>query len=237
MTAMIRLLLCATGLLLVGLVVSAPNIDFQIHSWDDLREWPQMLNKGARWIKIDPYYQPASFCTSQPRSSQDPRGCFVLIHNPPSRDVSYFTLDDVLQFLSSSEYQSYLSVRTVVSVLQRQQHSLTVLNRGRIRSTLRCVSKLIRSTPVMVLRVCAYYRFGCHVSSSPALLTGASGDELAWAHRHILRQRQSSRSDSAAERFFRPGRKVFFHPVHLLGVFSSWLVVAHRVACIRLAVV
>lgn len=31
---------------------SSTTISYQIHSWNDLREWDQALHKGATWFKI-----------------------------------------------------------------------------------------------------------------------------------------------------------------------------------------
>jgi hypothetical protein len=55
------------------------SISWQIHSYNDLREWPQAFIKGTRWLKIDPNYQNAAFCVNQTNVVQDPRGCFLLV--------------------------------------------------------------------------------------------------------------------------------------------------------------
>lgn len=73
-----------------------------------------MLRKGPTWIKIDPFYQPQSVCASQPRARADERGCFLLIHNNPAPGQWYYTLDDVLDFVSDPQFLSYFTVRSRV---------------------------------------------------------------------------------------------------------------------------
>jgi hypothetical protein len=77
-------------------------IGFQVHSWNDLREWPAAFAKGMRDLKIDPYYMPESFCKTQKNAPKDPRGCFVLTHDPPVPREQYNTTDDVFEFLENS---------------------------------------------------------------------------------------------------------------------------------------
>jgi len=81
-------------------------VNHQCHSYNDLREWPQMFSKGTQWVKIDPYYQPASFCSTQLQVPQpaDSRGCFVLNHNDPTNGrLTFNTTDDVLSFLGDPQ--------------------------------------------------------------------------------------------------------------------------------------
>ena len=40
------------------------SIGFQVHSFNDLRQWPQLLDKGVRFFKVDLYYKSAFFCKS-----------------------------------------------------------------------------------------------------------------------------------------------------------------------------
>jgi hypothetical protein len=59
------------------------GISWQAHSYDDLREWPQLFTKAAAYVKIDPQWAPQSFCASQTRANaSDPRGCLLLNHDP-----------------------------------------------------------------------------------------------------------------------------------------------------------
>eukprot|EP01137_Pigoraptor_chileana_P022140 Opistho-2@86730 len=90
--------------LLGSLVQSATEIGYQVHSYNDLREWPQTLRKGATWLKIDPHFMPTEFCASQPNVKDPSRGCFLLNHDDPVAErKSYFALDDVLDFATSPE--------------------------------------------------------------------------------------------------------------------------------------
>lgn len=98
--ARLRCATCTVLALLIQLASTAPLIRSQIHSYDDLRLWPQAFAKGAQWAKIDPHYMNASFCASQPRVAQDPRGCFVLSHDVPVTSRAYNSTDDVLAFVT-----------------------------------------------------------------------------------------------------------------------------------------
>jgi hypothetical protein len=88
------------------------TIGFQVHSYNDLREWPQLFTKwppGAqpRYLKIDPNYQTQPFC-QRVLNDSDPRGCFPLNHDSPSVDRKYFSLWDVLALLSSPAFAPYV---------------------------------------------------------------------------------------------------------------------------------
>ena len=46
------------------------------YRYDDLREWVQVLNKGAHFLKIDPNYSSnATFCAAQARIRNKARVC------------------------------------------------------------------------------------------------------------------------------------------------------------------
>ena len=75
------------------------NVDYQIHSYNDLKELPQVLLKGARRFKFDPHY--VSF------SSQcgDQKSCFLLNHDKPTTELSqYNTSTELLNYLKSNEF-------------------------------------------------------------------------------------------------------------------------------------
>jgi len=108
-------------------------IDYQIHSQDDLRQWPQTLNKGATWFKFDLNYQPPSFCqyvspaTSRVDPSTSSLGCFLLNHDNPvhSRPVAYNTSDDLLNMLEEEMVSMLERVHKRVSngeILNLAQH-------------------------------------------------------------------------------------------------------------------
>jgi hypothetical protein len=70
------------------------------------------LTKGMYWLKVDPNYQKASFCSSQSRVPQppDPRGCFVLSHDDPTGLLpSLFLLPVFFFSLLFSPLSSFLS--------------------------------------------------------------------------------------------------------------------------------
>ena len=80
-------------------------IGFQIHSFNDLRQWDSLVyRKRASYLKIDPHYVDREVCSRQTRVSSDKGGCFVLNHDKPSLidgtiRYDYNTTDDVLDYL------------------------------------------------------------------------------------------------------------------------------------------
>lgn len=82
-------------------------------SYDDLREWPQLLAKGARMIKIDPNYQNATFCSQQVNANHsNPNGCFILNHDDPAPGVvrqTYNTTDNVLALIQEAWAKPYFT--------------------------------------------------------------------------------------------------------------------------------
>jgi len=89
-------------------------IGFQIHSYNDLREFRSVLRKGARFVKIDPHYISRWKCAEQDRvkNKMDERGCFVLNHDVPeffSMRRTFNTTDDLLDLIASPEIRPFLS--------------------------------------------------------------------------------------------------------------------------------
>ncbi|KAL0485485.1 lsk1 [Acrasis kona] len=88
-------------------VLSSCYVDFQGHSVNDLREWPQLLAKGMVWSKVDMNYIPNSLCKQLPSTypaniREDPRGCFLLTHDLPYvKNPSYNTTQNLLDMISS----------------------------------------------------------------------------------------------------------------------------------------
>ena len=92
---------------------AATGVSYQIHSYNDLREWPQILRKGATWFKIDPHFMDSAFCAQQQRVNDSSHGCFVLSHDmPTSLRTTYNTTDDVIALLSSSELAPFFANNT-----------------------------------------------------------------------------------------------------------------------------
>ncbi|CAN0409713.1 unnamed protein product, partial [Ectocarpus fasciculatus] len=77
-------------------------VDYQIHSNNDLLEWPQLFLKGARRFKVDPHYAPAEQCELLGIHSAD--GCLLLNHDRPIVKFNqlYNSTDDLLALLSSA---------------------------------------------------------------------------------------------------------------------------------------
>lgn len=102
--------LASVVIALAGFAASAP-IRWQAHSFDDLREWPQLFSKANHadniFVKVDPQWLPASMCASQSRANaSDPRGCLVLNHDAvtPTSRGSMNTTSDLLAFIASPEH-------------------------------------------------------------------------------------------------------------------------------------
>jgi len=77
----------------------ALNVDYQIHSYNDLKELPQVLVKGARRFKFDPHYVKNSSGCGEHKS------CLLLNHDNPTTDVAtYNTSTELLNYLKSTEF-------------------------------------------------------------------------------------------------------------------------------------
>eukprot|EP01117_Protostelium_nocturnum_P001305 TRINITY_DN1160_c0_g1_i3.p1 TRINITY_DN1160_c0_g1~~TRINITY_DN1160_c0_g1_i3.p1 ORF type:complete len:379 (+),score=55.08 TRINITY_DN1160_c0_g1_i3:118-1254(+) len=99
----------------------ANNIGYQIHSWNDAREWPSALKKGANWWKLDLHFpfdnsqmHNLSICSVQqniPISHRnDSRGCLLFSHDIPVVTSDWYnTTFDLLNFLSDSRYRHYFT--------------------------------------------------------------------------------------------------------------------------------
>lgn len=76
------------------------NIDYQIHSNNDLNELEQLFIKGARRFKFDPHY------IEDKNACNGINQCFLLNHNDPYPTFSnYNSTADLLNFLSSSKFE------------------------------------------------------------------------------------------------------------------------------------
>jgi hypothetical protein len=82
------------------------NIDYQIHSNNDLNELSSLLIKGARWFKFDPHYvKYHKLCNKK-------APCLLLNHDNPSvLYSSYNTSDELLTYLSTSIILSSITNR------------------------------------------------------------------------------------------------------------------------------
>ncbi|KJE88800.1 hypothetical protein CAOG_00383 [Capsaspora owczarzaki ATCC 30864] len=88
------------------------SITFQVHSANDVREWPQLIRKGTDMFKIDGHHTPPHVCATQQSvvsRGLDPRGCLLLVHDPPSRLYPYFSSYDVVDFLNDPAIRPLLT--------------------------------------------------------------------------------------------------------------------------------
>ncbi len=103
---------CATLLSLASAasmqqIPAGRTVGFQAHSYDDLREWVQLLKKGARYIKIDPNFTPQNICALQENvvNKADPRGCLLFTHdNAVAERTDYNTSMELLNMLFDPTY-------------------------------------------------------------------------------------------------------------------------------------
>ena len=101
---------------------AANELSYQAHSYNDLRQWPTMVLKGAQWLKIDMNYAPANFCTANTTATQRVQngqdGCFLLNHDDLAlnRTAPYNTSDDVLALMGEWTEQAWLHGTVNVSI-------------------------------------------------------------------------------------------------------------------------
>lgn len=110
---------CLAGSAMVGLVLTLPiyliisgiwgksiasevlNVDYQIHSNNDLKEFRQVLLKGSRKFKFDPHY------VSHHSKCGKSKDCFLLNHDLPTTVFSdYNTSTELVNFLASDEFKT-----------------------------------------------------------------------------------------------------------------------------------
>jgi hypothetical protein len=110
MRSLLLLALAAAASAPLATAASPAPVWFQLHSYNDLRGWPQALAKASARVpalpvllKLDPQWLPAAACASQTRAAPDARGCLVLNHDTvgASARKDLNTTEDVLAALSS----------------------------------------------------------------------------------------------------------------------------------------
>ncbi|KAH3766133.1 hypothetical protein Pelo_2018 [Pelomyxa schiedti] len=103
-----------------------PGIGYQLHSFNDLRQWPQLLHRGAQFLKIDVRWIPDTECLRLriPILHGSNFGCMPLVHNPIKNDTHphhFDTLDSLLDFLVDPNYSRYFqqSERKYISICHK----------------------------------------------------------------------------------------------------------------------
>ena len=111
-------------LLLVGTTLSLTHslthsqqhypINYQIHSNNDLNEWPQLLNKGAYRFKVDLHFLPSGVnCADKGYSG----ACFLLSHDTPDKHyISYNSSNELIPFLSNNCSNNKENLMIVISL-------------------------------------------------------------------------------------------------------------------------
>lgn len=89
---------------------SCAHISYQLHSYDDWREWDALLLKRATWLKLDTHFVPPSQCKLFPTHRCGPHGLLLLSHDDPTtHNVLYSSIDDLISWLSSRTNMLYVS--------------------------------------------------------------------------------------------------------------------------------
>jgi hypothetical protein len=108
------------------------SISFQVHSYDDMREWRSAFGKGMRNFKIDPNFKDATFCATQTQVNRtDPRGCILLNHDDPVvTRTTYNSSVDVVRFLNDSAHADLFATsrRVEIALCFKRSSPLHVCN-------------------------------------------------------------------------------------------------------------
>ena len=88
------------------------NFKWQIHSYNDLRQFQGLLQKGSKFFKFDFFYLPPDNCSDnfQNINTSDTRGCFVLSHDYPISTIQYNTSNEIINILNNINYQSFFKI-------------------------------------------------------------------------------------------------------------------------------
>ncbi|KAG2389507.1 hypothetical protein C9374_014067 [Naegleria lovaniensis] len=98
--------------------IISPSISYQVHSWNDLRQWIQGYQKGVRYFKVDVYYHidykdfvekygrackrsVHDFTTTSTLPSTTKTSCLILTHDAPeiggiTNGIGYFDIIDLI---------------------------------------------------------------------------------------------------------------------------------------------
>ena len=88
----------------VSILAVYPEVSYQVHSVNDLNQWPQLILKGATRFKIDPHYTKSEDCLLAGISSD--QGCLLLSHDDPKTDSTHYSsTDDLVSFVNSDEFK------------------------------------------------------------------------------------------------------------------------------------
>ena len=119
----LRLLLPLLSLLfLLPLTTATNELSYQAHSYNDLRQWPSLILKGAQWLKVDMNFAPSAFCTANATATRrvhdGSAGCFLLNHDDVAlnRTAPYNTSDDVLSLVEGWAGRGWLRGAANVSI-------------------------------------------------------------------------------------------------------------------------
>ena len=94
-----------TLIILTLVAVSSSRFDIQIHSWNDLREWPAMFKKGITSFKIDLYYLIEwRICNAKHLAHP----CLILHHSYPNEQ--FYSGYQALEYLATHHTTTKLRV-------------------------------------------------------------------------------------------------------------------------------
>eukprot|EP00055_Hartaetosiga_balthica_P012086 m.57588 g.57588 ORF g.57588 m.57588 type:complete len:724 (-) comp7831_c0_seq1:1712-3883(-) len=89
--------------------LDSADVSFQVHSYNDLRLWPQLIAKSVTWFKVDPHWMSPQFCESQANVKDADSGCFVLNHDTPSSLRNYNTTEEIVNLMTEKRFLWYFS--------------------------------------------------------------------------------------------------------------------------------
>jgi hypothetical protein len=115
------------ALLLFLAAVATSQISFQVHSYDDLRAWPALVNHGTVYFKLDLAFVAEANCKQLEHVYNCTGGIFLLSHDDPlmHTSVKFFTSDDFVALCLSSlsnvtsEHRACLSKHSLIFVFSR----------------------------------------------------------------------------------------------------------------------
>ena len=82
--------------------LTSAQISYQIHSYDDLRAFPSLLNRGASWFKFDLHFVSSYDCKELRPLYNCSGGVLLLSHNDPllKPNLTYFTSESLIATLN-----------------------------------------------------------------------------------------------------------------------------------------
>ena len=116
-------------IILVNSKINERMFNWQSHSYNDLRQYPQLLLKNTKLFKVDIYFASDKVCTeaiSLNSNSNNKKDlidqkflenhvknnlktplCFVLTHDDPVEGIKYYKAESIFEFVVDSRFTNY----------------------------------------------------------------------------------------------------------------------------------